>query len=80
MSAEGFDDLDRVLADGLGAIAPDVDLIDTRLVDSLGFVEFLLLLERLTGRPVDVESLDIDAFRSLSAIDRAFFSDASLTR
>lgn len=33
-----------------------------------------MLIERLSGRPVDVETLDLDDFRSLSRIERAFFS------
>ncbi|PKV88646.1 phosphopantetheine-binding protein [Streptomyces sp. TLI_146] len=55
-------------------IGPDDDLIESRLIDSLGFLEFIVLIERLSGRPVDVETLDLDDFRSLSRIERAFFS------
>lgn len=57
------------------AIGPDYDLIDSRLIDSLGFLEFIVLIERLSGRPVDVETLDLDDFRSLNRIERAFFSE-----
>jgi acyl carrier protein len=55
-------------------IEPDFDLIDSRLIDSLGFLEFLGLIERLAGRPVDVENLDINDFRSLTSIEQAFFA------
>jgi acyl carrier protein len=55
-------------------IEPDLDLIDSRLIDSLGFLEFISLIERLTGTPIDVETLDIDDFRSLASIERAFFA------
>lgn len=55
-------------------IGPDLDLIDSRLVDSLGFLEFIALIERLTGKPIDVETLDIDDFRSLARIEQAFFA------
>ena len=58
----------------LSGIDPDDDLIENRLIDSLGFLEFLALIERLTGRPVDVEATGIDCFRSLSNLDRAFFA------
>ncbi|MEV6548988.1 acyl carrier protein [Streptomyces sp. NPDC051597] len=57
-----------------GGIGPEDDLIESRLVDSLGFLEFIVLIERLSGRPVDIENLDLDDFRSLSRIERAFFS------
>jgi acyl carrier protein len=55
-------------------IGPDFDLIDSRLIDSLGFIEFLGLIERLAGKPIDVETLDIDDLRSLTSIERAFFA------
>jgi acyl carrier protein len=53
---------------------PDCDLIDNRLIDSMSFLEFIALIERLTGRPVDPESLNLDDFRTLNRIERAFFS------
>lgn len=55
-------------------IEPDLDLIDSRLIDSLGFLEFIGLIERLAGTPIDVETVDIDNFRSLANIDQAFFA------
>jgi acyl carrier protein len=60
----------------LGTLDPELDLIEHRLIDSLGFLEFLGLIERLTGRPVDVEATGIDCFRSLSSIERTFFARA----
>ena len=55
---------------------PECDLIDNRLIDSMSFLEFIALIERLTGRPVDVETLDLDHFRTLNRIEQAFFSDS----
>ena len=56
----------------IGAIDPDHDLIESRLVDSLRLVELIILIERLTGRPIDVDTLEIDDLRSLNSLDRAF--------
>ncbi|MFC5719478.1 acyl carrier protein [Streptomyces gamaensis] len=53
-------------------IAPDLDLIENRLIDSLSFVEFVFLLERVSGATIEMETLEIDAIRTLDAIDRAF--------
>ncbi|MFD9792203.1 acyl carrier protein [Streptomyces sp. NPDC059070] len=58
-------------------IGPEDDLIESRLIDSLGFLEFIVLIERLSGRPVDIETLDLDDFRSLNQIDQVFFSGPS---
>lgn len=55
---------------------PEDDLIEMRLVDSLGFLEFLQLIERLSGRAVDVETLDVDTFRTLSRIEQVYFTPA----
>lgn len=57
-----------------GEIHPDDDLIDSRLVDSLGFLELIGLVERLSGRPIDVDTLDLDDFRSLRRIESTFLS------
>lgn len=54
-------------------IDPTEDLIENRLVDSLSFVEFVFLIEQESGASIDVENIDIDQFRSLTAIDAAFF-------
>lgn len=53
-------------------IPPDLDLIDNRLIDSLGFMEFVLLLEDLMGREVVLEELSVDQFRTLDAIFENF--------
>lgn len=52
----------------------DLDLIDSRAINSLAFVEFIFLLEELTGEPIDPEELDLDDFRTLNAIEARFFS------
>jgi methoxymalonate biosynthesis acyl carrier protein len=46
----------------------ETDLIDTGLVDSLAFVEFLALLEEGFGIQVSLEDLEIDRFRTISRI------------
>ncbi|CAL9569513.1 MULTISPECIES: acyl carrier protein [Streptomyces] len=54
-------------------IAPDLDLIENRLIDSLSFVEFVFLLEQVSGRSIDMDTLEVDSIRTLEAIDRTFF-------
>ena len=54
-------------------LATDVDLIENRLIDSLSFVEFVFLLEQLSGRTIEMETLEVDAIRTLDAIERNFF-------
>jgi methoxymalonate biosynthesis acyl carrier protein len=48
--------------------APDTDLFDTGILDSLRFVDLLAALEETFGVRVAVEELEIDDFRSLSRI------------
>jgi acyl carrier protein len=59
----------------LDTIDPDLDLIENRILDSLGFVNFLYLLEERTGREIDLESVTPDDFRTLRKLARRFFSD-----
>ncbi|MDH2428026.1 acyl carrier protein [Sphaerisporangium sp. TRM90804] len=58
-------------------ISPYEDLIEGRLVRSLGLMEFLALLERLSGRTIDIGTLHIDDIRSLHSINRALFSEST---
>ncbi|MFG3252547.1 acyl carrier protein [Streptomyces sp. NPDC048172] len=57
----------------LDHVAGDLDLIDSRAINSLAFVEFIFLLEELTGEPIDPEEVDLDDFRTLDAIEARFF-------
>ncbi len=54
-------------------IGPAEDLIENRLVDSLSFVEFVFLIEQESGVSIDVENIDLEQFRTLNAIEAAFF-------
>lgn len=58
----------------LDQLPSDMDLIDSRAINSLAFVEFIFLLEELTGEPIDPEDLDLDDFRTLNAVEARFFT------
>ncbi len=51
-----------------GEIGMQVDLIENRLVDSLDFMEFVLLLEEISGRENLIDQLSVDHFRTLASI------------
>ncbi|MFF9007603.1 acyl carrier protein [Streptomyces goshikiensis] len=53
-------------------IPEDLDLIENRLIDSLGFMEFVLLLEDLTGRELQLDQIDVDQFRTLRSLTHHF--------
>jgi acyl carrier protein len=57
----------------LGQLDNERDLIDSRAINSLAFVEFIFLLEELTGESIDPEEVDLDDFRTLNAIEARFF-------
>ncbi|MFE5597708.1 phosphopantetheine-binding protein [Streptomyces coelicoflavus] len=57
----------------LDQLSDELDLIDSRAINSLAFVEFIFLLEELTGESIDPEDLDLDDFRTLSALEARFF-------
>ncbi|MFD4764363.1 acyl carrier protein [Streptomyces sp. NPDC058439] len=57
----------------LDRLSDDLDLIDSRAINSLAFVEFIFLLEELAGEPIDPEELDLDDFRTLAALETRFF-------
>ncbi|MEW1906394.1 MULTISPECIES: acyl carrier protein [unclassified Streptomyces] len=59
-----------------GPIAPDEDLIEARLIDSMDFLEFVDLLEELSGRSIDLQEVTIDDFRTLGRVHERFLSTA----
>ena len=60
--------------DGAGPVlASDYDLVDNRVIDSLEFVEFILLVEEYSGREISIDSLSREDFRTVESIWRRFF-------
>ncbi|MDC0993995.1 acyl carrier protein [bacterium] len=53
-------------------VFPDTELIDSRLIDSLTFVEFLLFLEDHFNCEINATAGDIDVFRSVERIHKHF--------
>jgi acyl carrier protein len=52
---------------------PDTDIIESRILESLQFVEFVLFLEQQTGRGILAEELNPDTLRTLNSIYLNFF-------
>ncbi len=79
-AAELRQNVAAVFADVLNIKVPshDHDLLASGLLDSLGFVELLLALERRFGIHVAMESLEPDNFRSIERI-AAFIADQQQT-
>ncbi|WP_198652823.1 hypothetical protein [Actinocorallia populi] len=73
-------DMERVIDflrrrnDALDSLDWDQDLVEDRILDSVGFVEFLFLLEELTGERIDPKRIDAMNFRTLNRINAAFLA------
>ena len=52
----------------LAAPAPDLDLFETGLLDSLSFAQLLVALEKEFDIRFAVEDIDLDRFRTLPAV------------
>ena len=50
--------------------APETDLFETGILDSLRFVELLAALEEAFGVEVTIEDLELDDFRTVARIAR----------
>ena len=63
-------ELRRIFTDTfhIDAPAPDVDLVDSGILDSFQLVELLFQLESKFGAHIDIESLDLDDLRTLERI------------
>jgi D-alanine--poly(phosphoribitol) ligase subunit 2 len=63
-------DIRAVLRDHLTVMvdSPEVDLLETGLIDSIGLVELILQLEDRFGVSLPMDALEIDDFRSINKI------------
>ncbi|MEE1840847.1 acyl carrier protein [Streptomyces sp. NPDC007076] len=57
-------------------IDAEENLIQTRLVDSLTFVELVYVIENAADLEIDFDNIDIEDFQTLAAIEKAFFTAA----
>ncbi|MEU2831245.1 acyl carrier protein [Streptomyces lavendulae] len=57
-----------------GPIPADEDLIEARLIDSMDFLEFVDLLEELSGTTIDLQEVTIDDFRTLDNVQKRFLA------
>lgn len=58
----------------LGPIPRDLDLIESRIISSMMFVELLYRLEEATGEEIKLEDVTPDDFRTLDNIHARFFA------
>jgi acyl carrier protein len=52
----------------LSDIDVDLDLIENRIIDSLGFTEFLFFLEEVRGQEIRTDAQSVNLFRTLRSI------------
>ncbi|MFD4372875.1 acyl carrier protein [Streptomyces sp. NPDC058486] len=57
-----------------GPIDADEDLIEARLIDSMDFLEFIDLLEDISGTSIDLQEVTIDDFRTLARVRDRFLA------
>ncbi|MFE0643481.1 acyl carrier protein [Streptomyces sp. NPDC058877] len=57
-----------------GPIDTGEDLIEARLIDSMDFLEFIDLLEELSGSSIDLQEVTIDDFRTIGRVQERFLS------
>lgn len=55
----------------------DLDLIESRVIDSLGFIDFVFFLEQLTGRELQTDAESVKVFRTLRSLQDHILSDAA---
>lgn len=58
-------------------IDSDLDLFDTRLVNSLSLIEFVVVIERASGQVIDRRQLKTEDFQTLRTIQEKFFAGSA---
>jgi acyl carrier protein len=57
---------------GVDGLDADTDIIETRIVNSLQFVELMLHVEKLCGRELGADEVNLETFRTLRSIEKSF--------
>ena len=60
--------------------SPETDLLETGVLDSLGFVELVLHLEKEFGVKITLEQVEIDNFRSVERIAAFLLNGSGATQ
>jgi len=55
------------------ALGDDTPIFSKAMLESVHVMDLILLIEELSGRPVDVEKLQVGVFRTIDAIVANFF-------
>ena len=63
---------------GVGAecIEASTPLFETGVIDSLGIIDLLAFVERMTGKPVPMRMVDMRFFGTIDRIAQTFWSEA----
>jgi len=56
-------------------VTDQTPIIEQRIISSVQAMDLILFIEKLRGRPVDVERLKVGVFRTIDAIYASFFTD-----
>ncbi|HEY1303131.1 MAG TPA: acyl carrier protein [Vicinamibacterales bacterium] len=72
----------RLFAEGLNVEIPSAEsnLFDNGVLDSLGFVELLVLLEREFGIATSVDDMEVENFKSIARIAEFVASRVAVDR
>ena len=58
---------------GQTEVALDVDLIETGLVSSVFFTEYVLVIEEIIGTEIEIDETIVDRVRTLRGVAQHFF-------
>lgn len=81
MSVVGTSNLDKVKQwildknQDVDQIDLDLDLIENRVIDSLQFIDFILLLEELSGKEISMTNFSVNQVQTLRAINENFLGE-----
>jgi acyl carrier protein len=56
-------------------LTDETPIIEQRIISSLQVMDLILFIEKLAGKPIEVDRLKPGAFRNISSIQRNFFSE-----
>lgn len=76
-SSSSFKDVIAWVKDKSGSPAEidwDLDLIESRTIDSLHFLDLICALEDTSGRTIDLDLISVDDLRTLRKMREVFFS------
>ncbi|WP_432969438.1 hypothetical protein [Dactylosporangium sp. CA-233914] len=74
MSGQSMETVRSWLKEHAEGVDDDTDLIESRIVDSMTFIEFVYVIQAASGQQFELDAVTLEDLRTLKRVEARFFS------